>query len=263
MAQLFFEGIQSLEEARNLAAINSRGAFGPVPFAKYFGVNPDELTGIGQEALRASLPSEIKEQLYRKSAQSMLSPDRNIGWVVLSSAEYTTVVEYPEKLAERVSAKNDTQLPALFRDDRDRLAANRRAGAHVLEGKLPKMERLMGGYVHDMELLRGLLPMIDYHWHARQKGIDVRIAALTARDGLRAAIKTIADIKGWNDTDRSQALLGLDVHLLGGKGKQRLDEKKQAWKDGINVIGNYDRNKHILVRDRALRSKFEIAKRLK
>ncbi len=263
MTQLSIPGMPSNAGQTNLERLSKRAAFGPVCFPEYFCIDEASLQSIDKEALNFSDTKVLKRELYKKTDQSMKSPDRSVGWVALSSPEFTAVVEYPEKLASRVEVKNDTCLPALFRSDEDRLAANRRAGAHVLEKRLPAMENLMQGYKYRMEKLRGLLGIIDYHWHARHKGDEVREMATIAREGLRSSIEIISDTKGWSETDKNEVLLGLDYRLLEGKGEPRLNEKKEFWKNGVIFLGNYQRDKHIIVRDRVLRSKFEIQKRLK
>lgn len=243
--------------------MQARNAFARVPFPEYFGVDPDTFLEVTDEAYRQSEPEVVESKLYRRTDLSMRSPDQSVGWIVLNGAEYNVIVNYPEALANRAQARNTQSIAALLKSQDERYATAQRAGAHELEKRIVPMENLANSYHDRIEKLRALILRIPKHWMAHSKELDMREYADAARGGMLETLQTIADVDRWSDADLRLALLGLDKRLMEGRGRQRLEEKKEDWIKLSQVVGNYTVNKKVLVRDRLLRSKFEIEHRLR
>lgn len=245
--------------------LGARNAFARVPFPEYFGVDPMEFTsGINPAAAELVEPRVLGSMLHDKKAEYALhSFDINVGHVVMSGAEFSIIPINPESLAERTSARNTQTLLARERDQDERNATAGRAGAHSLEPRVVKMHRLMKGYDPIIENLRFLNREIPKHWMAHANEQRMRLAAHTTREGLHGVLQVLADSRKWLATDLADAELALDYRLMGGERRQyNFDAKKSYWRNSVVMLGNYTRDKRIVVINRLERSQAIIDKHL-
>jgi len=240
-----------------------RNAFGRVVFPEYFGIDQSNFVDISPDALHESDPLTLENKLYAETDLSMRETRmRDAGWIVLNAFEHTTIIEYPERLAQVVSKRNLTSQAASMKGQDKRNRASARAGAHSLEPKIDPMERLATGYHTELATLRELRKEIPYHWQAHKNEGRMRVLAESVRTSLHNTLQIVADAEQWSEVDLRLAKIGLDMRLTAGSGQEDMDDKKQSWIDLTKVRGNYVRTKKILVRDRLLRSKYQIDTRL-
>lgn len=245
--------------------LRARNAFARVPFPEFFGVDPMIfLAGINPAATEQVEPSVLGSMLHDRGARYALdSFNSDAGSVVMSGAEFSIVPIRPETLAERASASNTQTMRARERDQDERNATAARAGAHTLEPKVAKMHNLMRGYSPVITDLRFLKREIPKHWMAHGNEATMRQAAHTARDGLHGVLQVIADSRSWSATDLANAKLALEYRLMGGERTQfNFDAKKGFWLDSVVMLGNYVRDKRIVVINRLKRSEAIIDKHL-
>jgi hypothetical protein len=263
--QLSLEAIETTLAVPHRARpdMQSRNAFARVPFPEYFGVDPVFFDEVTPEAYEQSAPEAIEPKLYRRTRFSLLSPDRSVGYVLFSGGELSAIIDHPEAYANRVQARYTTSMSAMVKPQEERNAAALRAGAHALEDKIIPMHNLAVGYHNRINNLRALQRRIPAHWYAHSIEIDMRFLADATRGGMIDTLHAVADVDGWSQDELRLALVGLDKRLMEGRGKLRMDEKKEAWMGLSRVIGNYTIAKKVIVRDRILRSSFDINNRLK
>lgn len=227
-------GVQDLEQ---------QAAFVQVPFPEYFGVDPMVFTaGVDSTALEVVEPQNLAHELRGRYQNSVYSHNRDIGWVVLSTAEFDAIVKDPASLAERTAARNRTSLPATFanRTQDERNAVAMRAGAHVLEPRIEKMHDHMRHYQARVDELRKLTERIDHYWMRRELGVGTLIMATNARDDYQQILQTLADSRGWSEDEFSAARLAMDYRLVGGERKKHnLMQKIGYWGSMTRVVGNH------------------------
>jgi hypothetical protein len=242
--------------------VERRNAFGRVMDVRYFGVDPGAFAEVTSDAYKQTDPEVLKSGLYRVTDTSMRLREVS-KWVVMSSAEYAIVPDFPEALARKAQARNlGGSYGAVIRPQAERVEAATRAGAHALEPKVKPMKNLLEGYGLRLDNLRRLKKEIPYHWHAHVDEGTMRASAESLRSGVHEALQVVADTDGWTDDDLRLAKTGLDKRLLSGKGNERLNAKKEAWLFLTKVIGNYTIAKQTIVQDRLGRTTAEIERRL-
>lgn len=262
--QLGLDGIEPTTAPNpNLAKLQNKSALVSAMFPGYWGIDPEVFTLVTEDAFMQSDPRQLEPKLYKHSPLSLRSPDSQAGWVLFPADEHARVIDYPEAYASRTDGRNRTQLPALLRTDQvERNDVAARAGAHALERPLVKMETLMAEYATEIDVLRALAKLVPYEFQARGLHIDNRAKLDVFRNRLHIVMQNLADVKDWTTEDLRLAKLGVDMRLLAGHGRVRLQEKKRDWSELIKVVGNHAVAKKVVVRDRALRSQLQIDKRL-
>lgn len=243
--------------------VTRRNAFARVPFADYFRVDEQSFHAVSPEAFRQSDPLILERRVNSRSDYSLWSPEKGVGYVLMSAAEYNIVLDHPEAFARRAEAEARYDERATYRGQDERNAFAVQEGAEALKRRIPRMHNLAVGYKERIGNIRKLRERIPHYFYAHDFELNMRIGAEAVRGGARDVLQTVADIDSWSAHELELALAGLDKRLMDGSGKEALNRKIREWMSLSTVIGNHTIQKKVIVRDRVFRSEADIEKRQK
>lgn len=244
-----------------------RGGFSPAMFPDYYGFDEEDFTekveALPSEALRLSSPAALRGEIYTKGPNSLREHERAGRYILLSTVEKNKIIDKPESFSNPGQKHRRAALAAVYRGEALSLSAFGLADGRTLETGAEGMIQLEAGFTRTIGMLRNLKALIPHEYYAGKAGLTVHFGSTRTRDLLHGILSDIADSKDWSEQDLADAQLGLDKRLMYGRGRQEIQNKKKAWTDLVRVLGNHQMAKRTLVRDRLIRSKAELDKRIK
>ncbi len=199
--------------------------------------------------------TELKE-LKRQDGVMYQLPvnERLAGHVIaLNPAEYSIVVQYPERFADRVRAK--TQAVNELTDEAQ--AKRERSVGHALDGKLETMQDHVAKLIEAHRDIRELNAYAHRPGRASKREMEVRRLLSVAWNEFTTMLDVVHTARGWDDEKRTQAEATLLKSLTQGPQNQRVNQ----WWQMLDIADNYLQQRISLFKNR-IQASSEIVSKL-